>query len=82
MSVTAKLKLTHVTDTCYGAPGSKILKFSSVYDPSIPEDRRFQKATPNASAEFQVDNPEAISQFVLGADYYVVFEATAQGTTK
>lgn len=74
MPVTAKLKLTHVTDTCWGSPGSKILKFNAVYDQTIPEDRRFQKATPSATAEFQVDNPAALEQFQLGVDYYVTFE--------
>jgi hypothetical protein len=74
MSVTAKLKLTHITETCWGPPGSKILKFNAQYDTSIPEDRRFQKATPNADATFTVDNPTALEQFKLGEDYYVTFD--------
>lgn len=72
MPVTAKLKLTTIT-TQHWNPSQKILKFSAQYDMSIPEDQRFQAATPNATAEFYIDNPAAIEQFTLGGDYYVTF---------
>jgi hypothetical protein len=71
MSVRAKMMLSEVTEMSWG--GSKRLKFSSLYDTSIPEDQRFQKATPSASAEFLIDNPEALKQFTLGESYYVDF---------
>lgn len=74
MPVTAKLKLVTITDQHWN-PKQKILKFAAVYDTTIPEDRRFQQATPNASAEFFVDNPAALAQFELGGDYYVTFAA-------
>ena len=70
MSVRAKLQLVSVTDHYWGA---KILKFQAQYDTSIPEDQRFQQATPNASAEFQIDNPAALEQFKIGEHYYVDF---------
>jgi len=77
MTVTAKMKLTHITDQAWN-PNQKILKFQCQYDTSIPEDRRFQKATPNGTAEFFVDNPDAIAAFELGGDYYVTFEPIAK----
>lgn len=71
MSVRAKLHLSSITENDWG--GAKTLKFQSMYDTSIHEDQRFQKATPCASAEFQIDNPAALEQFKLGGDYYVDF---------
>lgn len=71
MTVRAKLTLTAVTEMLYG----KRLRFDAQYDSSIPEDQRFQKATPSAHAEFQIDNPAALEQFKLGAAYYVDFTA-------
>lgn len=75
MTVRAKLKLTSVTEASYGRGSTpvKTLKFSAQYDNSIPEDQRFQKATPSGSCELQIDNPRAVEQFVLGNDYYVDF---------
>jgi len=70
--VRAKLILTSIVSHSWSKE-SKTLKFSAQYDPSIPEDQRFQKATPNASAEFQIDNPTALEQFELGKSYYVDF---------
>lgn len=72
MSVRAKMVLTSITEHNWG-PGAKTLKFSTQYDASIPEDQRFQKATPSGSAEFQIDNPAALQQFTLGKSYYVDF---------
>ena len=75
MSVRAKLKLISVTESKWAAemPAQHNLKFSTVYDPSIPEDQRFCKATPSGSAEFLVDNPAAVAQIELGKDYYLDF---------
>lgn len=75
MAVRAKLKLTAITESKWhkDMPGSKVLKFSAQYDTSIPEDQRFQKATPNGTCEMQIDNPDALAQFELGQDYYVDF---------
>ena len=52
---------------------TKILNFQCSYDPQIPEDQRFQKATPSGNAEFYVDNPLALEQFELGKNYYIDF---------
>ena len=70
MSVRAKMQLDSITEAAWGG---KTLRFRSQYDTSIPEDQRFQKATPSASAEFQIDNPVALEQFKLGDYYYLDF---------
>lgn len=76
MTVRAKFQLQSVTDH-HWSKGVKTLKFYASYDPSIPEDQRFSKATPNGSFEMTVDNPAAIAQFELGKQYYFdITEAT------
>lgn len=76
MSVRAKMTLQSITEEHWG-PGegqsTKYLNFTCTYDASLPEDQRFQKATPSGSAKFQVDNPAALEQFVAGQAYYVDF---------
>jgi len=44
--------------------------FRAHYDNNIPEDTRFQKATPNAMFELVIDNPKAIEELEIGAYYY------------
>ncbi|MFP3186793.1 MAG: hypothetical protein RXR52_36625 [Paraburkholderia sp.] len=68
MTVRAKFQLQQVTANHWGP--SKTLKFYASYDPSIPEDQRFAKATPSGSFEMTVDNPAALEQFELGKQYY------------
>ena len=66
--------LYSITEETYRhGSSSKTLNFTSQYDTSIPEDQRFQKATPSASAKFVVDNPAALEQFVPGEYYYLDF---------
>lgn len=67
MNVRAKFVLSAITTHCYGA---KTVRFEAQYDNSIPEDRRFQKATPTGSFEMQVDNPAALELLELGKAYY------------
>ena len=73
MSVRAKLKLIEITHHHWGSPQSRRLKFQAEYDNTIPEDQRFQKATPSGTAELMIDNPAALAQFELGQAYYVDF---------
>jgi hypothetical protein len=47
--------------------------YRCTYDSKVAEDVSFQKATPSGFAEFQVDNPKAIEQMVIGKSYYVDF---------
>lgn len=68
--VRAKMVLQTVSEHAWGA---KTLKFATQYDAAIPEDQRFQKATPSGSIEMLVDNPVALQQFDLGKAYYVDF---------
>ena len=75
MAVRAKLRLVAHTDRKWdkNGPASRTLRFEAQYDESIPEDQRFQKATPSGFCELQIDNPKALEQFELGATYYVDF---------
>lgn len=41
------------------------------YDPSLPEDQKFSKATPSGSLEMLVDNPQLHGFFVPGQAYYL-----------
>lgn len=75
MSVRAKMRLAAIVETWVG-PGNahRRLRFECQYDPEkSPEDIGFTKATPTGHAEFVVDNPEALEQFVVGEYYYVDF---------
>lgn len=67
MAICAKMRLEGVYGQSWG--GSKAI-FRCDYDPSSPEDLRFQKATPTGMAEFQIDNPKASEQLVIGKSYY------------
>lgn len=80
--VRAKFNLTHIREQrlCFSKDPrpqdgieQKFLCFQTCYDDSIPEDERFQKATPSGSIEMQVDNPEALKQLEIGKSYYVDF---------
>jgi len=70
MTVRAKMQLTSETKSAWGG---KTLRFSAMYDPSIPEDQRFMKATPTGHIDMQVDNEAALTQFELGKYYYIDF---------
>lgn len=43
-----------------------------------PEDNTFAKATPAASCEMRIDNPDAFGFFKPGKKYYVTFEEAAE----
>lgn len=70
--VRAKFQLAEITLLAYG--DAKKLKFTAQYDQTIPEDLRFQKASPWGQFEIIIDNPAALSYFKLGNYYY--FDAT------
>ncbi|HEX3649578.1 MAG TPA: hypothetical protein VHV49_14225 [Pseudonocardiaceae bacterium] len=50
---------------------ARTFRFQAMYDPSLPEDQRFAKATPTGHLEILVDNPAA--QYEVGAFYYLDF---------
>lgn len=71
MAIRAKMRLQSIlTNQHTPSYATKSAKFSAIYDSTLAEDQKFQKATPSASAEFQIDNPPAIDQLVPGQDYY------------
>ncbi len=76
MTVRAKLYLAAVTEHSWGG---KTLLFETRYDDSIPEDQRFQKATPSGKVELNIDNPSALGQFEIGQHYYVDFNPVSAG---
>lgn len=68
MTIRAKMTLQGVFAQQWG--GCKAI-FACQYDPKIcEEDAGFQKATPSGQAEFQIDNPKAAEQMVIGKAYY------------
>lgn len=67
MSIRAKMRLNSVIAQQWG--GAQAI-FNCEYDNTIPEDKKFQQATPSGMAQFSIDNPAAISQLVIGKTYY------------
>jgi hypothetical protein len=68
--VRAKFQVTGVTTHNHS---TKEIELSTVYDNTIPEDQRFQKATPYGSIKMNIDNPAALEQLGLGKYFYVDF---------
>lgn len=73
--VRAKMRLQHITRREYGMgiQPSHVAHFSCEYDPSLPEDARFCKATPSGHLEMTVDNPAALAKLEPGKCYYLDF---------
>lgn len=69
--VRAKFRVISETRTAFALEHSRLVKFQAMYDPSLPEDQRFAKATPSGSLEIHVDNPDV--HFELGQSYYLDF---------
>ena len=74
MKILAKMKCNTRKEQSWGGKPVVTLGFQCVYDNTIPEDQRFQEATPTGSCEMQIDNPSALAAFELGKDYYLTFE--------
>lgn len=62
-----KMQLVTIADNIWGG---KTFRFQAMYDPVIPEDVRFYNATPSASCEILVNNPDVIAKFKLGDYFY------------
>ena len=73
MNVIAKFTVVSVTDN--GPHAAKQVKLQCVYDQTIPEDRRFLKATPWGEITMQIDNPLALAEFTWGRTFYASFES-------
>lgn len=66
--IRCKFKVVHVEDNGVHTP--KAVVFEARYDPSLPEDARFQKNTPTGVLRASFDGPAA-EAIQLGQDYYV-----------
>ena len=69
MTIRAKMRVNSIHDFGY----SKTISLQCEYDNTIPEDQRFQKATPSGSITMQVDNPAAAARFAVGKTFYLDF---------
>lgn len=70
------MRLTSITEVRFSPDGdpSRKLRFDCQYDPEkSPDDVGFTKAPPSGFAEYVIDNPSALEQFVVGDHYYVDF---------
>lgn len=70
--IKAKMQVATVTTDEY----SETPKLHGVYT-GTPEDNTYAKATPSASCEMRIDNPDAQGFFKPGKKYYVTFEEAA-----
>jgi hypothetical protein len=67
---TTRAKFTCQSETKHAwNPAVRGFKFSAAYDPDIPEDQRYAKATPTGNLEITVDNPNV--NFEIGKSYYL-----------
>jgi hypothetical protein len=66
-TIRCKLRLEAVIPRAWG--GVKAI-FRAQYDETIPEDRRFEKATPCGTVDLDITNPHAIAELVIGGAYY------------
>ena len=76
MKVLAKFMLTSHTHEGYG--GNHHLHqftFTPQYNPKIPEDQRFNKASPSGKMTIQVDNPAVVEFWTtqVGRQFYLDF---------
>lgn len=68
MATRCKMRLDDVIGMTHG--GRKAI-FRCAYDEELcKEDASFSKATPSGMAEFQIDNPVATKQLIIGQHYY------------
>ena len=70
MTVRAKFRLAEDAALFGTNPPARKLTFYAMYDPSIPEDMRYEKYTPSGQFTMTCNNPAALEQFVLGKQYY------------
>lgn len=71
-TVRAKFKVTAITQHSWH-PNLRSITMEPQYDPDIPEDQRFQEATPSGKLEMNVDNPAALEVLELGKTFYLDF---------
>lgn len=69
MNIRCKFRCTDIKDNGPGQP--KEVDFATQYDPALPEDQRYTKATPWGTLTVSIDNPVALAELRVGATYYV-----------
>ena len=75
MLVKAKFMLTSHNCEVWGNGDAHEFTFTPQYDPKIPEDQRFNKATPSGKLTIRVDNPAVVEFWrgQLGKQFYLDF---------
>jgi len=85
MNVQAKFMLQEMQTTSFGG-GHQYLTFvfRPQYDPNIPEDQRFAKATPNGELKISVDNPAVAEEWkkMLGKQFHLTFSPLPEEESK
>lgn len=69
MAVRAKFQVQSITTYAWGPAAT--VELAPQYDNSIPEDRRFSKATPSGKFTMLIDNPAALEQLKPGKLFYI-----------
>jgi len=72
--VRAKFTVSSITD--YGN-NNQMVKLTCIYDDTIPEDQRFNKATPYGEITMGITVPEVLKQFAIGKKFYADFTEVA-----
>lgn len=72
LAVRGKFKVVKVAQVDWSKDVREITLLS-IYDPNIPEDQAYSKATPSATIVMTVDNPPASDYLALGKFFYVDF---------
>ena len=75
MSIRGKFRVMSETKHYY-SDDARTIKLQAMYDPDVPEDQSYAKATPTGTIEMLVDNPAA--KFELGEYYYADFTKVEQ----
>jgi hypothetical protein len=74
MNIRAKFLCVSATlQNHVGTDDAELVKLSAVYSENNTEDNSFSAATPSASAELLITNPDAIGVFAPGKHYYADF---------
>lgn len=76
-TIRGKFRVVCETKNCW-SDEARTVKLQAMYDPDVPEDQAYAKATPTGTIEMLVDNPNA--KFELGEYYYADFTKVEQGS--
>jgi hypothetical protein len=68
MKARCKFRVVAVTD--FGND-NKLVKLTTQYDQTLPEDQSFSRYTPSGTIEVQISNPAVLPMFEPGRDFYV-----------